>query len=117
MNSMKRARNVLVIAAVAAASVAALSACELVTNFDRSRIPDAGEGDGSFPDVVIPPFDGDIDFDAETPPSGDAGADGATGSDADASATTDSGDAASVTDGSSDAADGDDDASDADASM
>ncbi len=39
-------------------------ACELVTDFDRSLIPDAGSDDASDLDVQIPPFD----FDA-----GDAG--------------------------------------------
>ncbi|MFW6051246.1 MAG: hypothetical protein ACODAU_08735 [Myxococcota bacterium] len=84
------------IATVLVAAVLACTGCELVVDFDRSRIPDAG-ADGSPGDAASPPNDGGTDLDA----AADGGPDAAT--DAGSDAATDAGSDA-ATDAGSDAA-------------
>jgi hypothetical protein len=100
MNMRTRSSAAVVVALVAAAAAlfVNLQACELITDFDRSLIPDAGDGeDATDFDVVTPPFDLDAGADAFTPV---------------ADASSDAGDA-TITDAASDA---DADAAPADAS-
>ncbi len=108
--SHRRTSSVVMIglAAVTFAFAVGTGACELVTDFDRSLIPDAGSGDASDEDVQIPPFDFDAGDagDAATLVPVDAGSDADAAVDGATDASLDASDAADGDDGSADAADG-----------
>jgi hypothetical protein len=107
--SHRRTSSVVMVglAAVTFAFACGTGACELVTDFDRSLIPDAGSGDASDEDVQIPPFDfdaGDAGDAATLVPvdagsdAGDATVDGATDAALDASDAADGDDASDASD-------------------
>ena len=93
--SLSSKRKVAFFPVLAIVSLGMLAGCELLVDFDRTKIDGGslGDVDGSFSDVVVPVGDG-ASNDGQTPTDGgDAGTDGSTTTDSGDAAITDAGDA------------------------